>query len=115
MITAADVVDPRRDTADPMVRMQFLGGMYTVFTGAAAAIAELGDGASVADVVTHLLPDADRTAIDAGCYSGRPASTRARSAYPTRWPRPTGGSCSPVKPPRHRLEHRRRGVAHRHP
>ena len=65
MITAADVVDPRRDTADPMVRMQFLGGMYTVFTGAAAAIAELGDGASVADVVTHLLPDADRTAIDA--------------------------------------------------
>ena len=86
MITAADVVDPRRDAADPMVRMQFLGGMYTVFTGAAAAIAELGDGASVADVVTHLLPDADRTAIDAvnvvlGIERGEDTTALSAAAY----------------------------------
>ena len=86
MITVADVVDPRRDTADPMVRMQFLGGMYTVFTGAAAAIAELGDGASVADVVAHLLPDADRAAIDAvnvvlGIERGEDTTALSAAAY----------------------------------
>ena len=86
MITRADVVDPRRGTADPMVRMQFLGGMYMVFTGAAAAIAELGEDASVADVVAHLLPDADRAAVDAtnvvlGIERGEDTTALSATAY----------------------------------
>jgi len=86
MITVADVVDPRRDGADPMLRLQLLGGLYTVFTGAAAAISELGDGASVADVVAHLLPDADRSAIDAvnvvlGIERGEDTTALSAAAY----------------------------------
>ena len=86
MITLADVVDPRRDDPDPMVRMQFLGGMYTVFTGATAAIAELGPDASVADVVAHLLPDADPAAIDAvnvvlGIERGEDTTALSAPAY----------------------------------
>ena len=86
MITVAEVVDPRRDSDDPMVRMQFLGGLYTVFTGAAAAIADLGDDASVADVVAHLLPDADGAALDAvpvvlGIERGEDTTALSAAAY----------------------------------
>ena len=86
MITVADVVDPRRDIPDPILRPQFLGGMYMVFTGAATAIGELGDHASVADVVNHLLPDADRAAVDAvnvvlGIERGEDTTALSAAAY----------------------------------